>query len=169
MPKKKSQEEDDCKGSKAKKILKEMLLDERIPLDSDQMDPKTAFSQHPDFATVKYETFRDGLRCLHNKIIDDKKRAASDSEGLADFRRLFPAKEYDHRGLPRWEGSEAERLLKLDMESEDKRKMKPMDLYNSRPDYHTFYPLDIFRKHIYQEIDSRKFKQYLRDKNAKES
>ena len=56
----------------------------------------------------------------------------------------------------RWEGSEAERLLRLDMDEGKHEAMAPRLLYAERREYREF-PLHVFRGHIHQEKRTRKF------------
>ena len=49
-----------------------------------------------------------------------------------------------------WHGSEAEQLLRDDVEEGRHKEKKPRELYLTRPQYQQF-DINIFRKHIYQE------------------
>ena len=55
---------------------------------------------------------------------------------------------------PRWDGSEAARLLKLDIEAGEHLKLTPVKLHEKRVEYKAL-PLHVFRDHIYQEKRSR--------------
>lgn len=60
----------------------------------------------------------------------------------------------DSRGYPRWDGSSAQRLLKLDVTAGAHMIMKPQVLQSTRDEYKPF-PLKVFIDHIYQEKKSR--------------
>jgi hypothetical protein len=75
--------------------------------------------------------------------------ASSDSAALAHDRHIYPKKTHNHRGEPRWEGSEAERLLKLDIDKGKNKSLKPIDIHHSRNEY-KMYSLTVFWKHIDQ-------------------
>jgi hypothetical protein len=60
---------------------------------------------------------------------------------------------------PRFGGSEAERLLKLDVSNGEHKKMKPKELKLTRPEYEPFPPC-VFAKHIHQELRERRAKSY---------
>jgi hypothetical protein len=95
---------------------------------------------------------------VYAQIWEDLKIAeALDSAALAHDRRIHPKAANNHRGEPRWEGSDAERLLRQDMDEGKHKTMKPQLLYNMRNEYYENYPLKIFREHIYQEEKRRKF------------
>ena len=163
---KKKEKELEWKNSKAKKLLWKDLMNEDIPLDAHEMSPEDVYLQRPEFSDFPYEQFRDRLNYLRKRIIEDKKLSASDSAALAHDRRIHPKKATNHRGEPRWEGSEAERLLKLDMDNKKHEVMKPKKLHQSRKEYYENYPLSVFRGHIYQEEKSRKFMAYWKAKQA---
>jgi hypothetical protein len=165
MPKKKQNEEDPWKNSKAKKLLTQDLISGEIPLDSDDMQPMIVYHQRPEFIDFEYTRFRDRLRELRNQIIEKTARAASDSAAHARDRQIYPKPTHNHRGEPRWEGSEAERLLRVDMDENKHKNMKPMELYNTREEYYDNYKLVVFRKHIDQEERCRKFLVYWAKKN----
>ena len=57
---------------------------------------------------------------------------------------------------PEWEGSDAQKLLKKDMEDGRHETMQPMELWETRDTY-LLFPLDVFRDHIYQEIRTNKY------------
>jgi hypothetical protein len=65
------------------------------------------------------------------------------------------------QGYPVWAGSEAARLLKIDVDNGRHLTMKPRELYalDDRPEYR-IWPLKVFRKHIHQEVRSRKTQAY---------
>jgi hypothetical protein len=56
-----------------------------------------------------------------------------------------------HRGEPRWEGSQAKRLLTCDINNGKHETLMPQALYNTQKEYKD-YPLTMFWKHIYQEV-----------------
>lgn len=163
MPKKK---EITWKDSEAKRLLIKDLTSGNIPLDPKEMEPAQVYLQRPEFASFAYEHFRDRLRDLRAQIRASKHCASSDSAALAHDRRIYPKKTHNHRGEPRWEGSEAERLLKQDMDEGKNKTLKPIDLHQSRKEY-KLYPLTVFRKHIDQEERRRKYIAYCRARAAK--
>jgi hypothetical protein len=153
------------KDSDAKKLLYQDLISGLIPLED--MEPRVVYLQRPEFADFEISHFRDRLRDLRRQITDKNNSAASDSAALARDRLIYPKKTHNHRGEPRWEGSEAERLLRLDMDDGKHNRMKPMDLYNSREEYYANYPLAVFRGHINQEDKRRKYIAYRSSKSNK--
>ena len=64
---------------------------------------------------------------------------------------------------PRWDGSESQRLLKLDVNDGMHKRMVPCKLRDTRNEYR-FFPLDVLGKHIHQEVRSRRETAYWLDK-----
>ena len=83
-------------------------------------------------------------------------RCATDASALTRDRQLRPQATHDSNGVPRWEGSDAEGLLKEDITNGLHNQMAPQALYRTRAEYQVF-TLDQFRGHIYQENKRRKF------------
>lgn len=158
----KVEEGEPWKGSKAKELLQEDLVSGKIPLDATEMGPQVVYCQRTEFADIEYTKFRDRLRDLRKKIKQENAFASYDAAALARDRKIYPKAEHNHRGEPRWEGSEAERLLRLDMDEGKHKIMKPIKLYHSRSEYNENYPLTVFRKHIGQEEQLRKYIEYRR-------
>jgi hypothetical protein len=153
------------KGSKARDLLEKDLISGDIPLDVDVMDAKEVYLQRPEFANFEYAQFRERLRYLRNQIKEKKDSATSASAALSRDRQIYPKASHNHRGEPRWEGSEMERLLRLDMDDGKDKSLKPIDLYQSRKEYSENYTLSVFRKHIDQEQRRRKMLAYYATKN----
>ena len=156
-------------NSKAKKLLEKDLISGAIPLDRSDMEPSDVYLQRPEFADIEYGRFRARLLALRNQIKEKNDHAASDSASLTRDRHIHPKASHNHRGEPRWEGSETERLLRLDMDEGKHENMKPIDLYQTREEYYDNFPLKVFRKHIDQEKRRRKFLAYHAAKNSKHS
>ncbi len=160
MPPKKK-DELKWRNSSAKRLLEKDLINGDIPINSaDGMEPEVVYLQRPEFADFELAHFKARLRDLRRLIKDKRDTSASDSAALARDRQIYPKAAYNHRGEPRWEASEAERLLRLDMDVGKHTTMTPFDLYCSRSEYSDNYPLTVFRKHIDQEERRRKMLSY---------
>lgn len=120
-----------------------------------------------DFATAKTK------RALYGKMTDDQfksrlvgmrkivekalERAAEDEAALEADLILRPRKTTNHRGEPEWHSSDAKSLLRTDMDAKLHEKMSPMELWETRDEYKKFW-LSTFRGHIYQEVQTRKWR-----------
>ncbi len=62
--------------------------------------------------------------------------------------------------------SEAQRLLKLDIEAGKHTEMSKTDLHESKIEYYENYPLDAFRDKIYQELRTAKYLHTCRERGV---
>jgi hypothetical protein len=60
----------------------------------------------------------------------------------------------NNKPYPRWGGTVAEDLLKIDIDEGKHETMKPRELQATRPEY-SLYPLKVFRDHVQQERRAR--------------
>ena len=141
------------KDSRARRLLEEDLISGEIPLDPEEMDARTAY--YPEFADHTYEQFRDRLRDARARGLKDKSHAISDEAVMEQDGLLYPKRTHNDRGVPRWDGSDAQRLLKQDF-NEGNHLVEPKVLHQSREEYKKF-PLQVFRGHIDQEKRLRKW------------
>jgi hypothetical protein len=145
------------KHSIAKKLLEEDLCAGKIPLESDEMTSKEVYLQRPEFSEFcEYKDFPRHLRELRKQISRKNERASIAAAAVSHDRRIYPKEVASITGKVRWEGSEAERLLRLDMDEGKHEAMAPRLLYAERREYREF-PLHVFRGHIHQEKRTRKF------------
>ena len=129
--------------------------------------PKKVYEMHVEYKQYKYDRFRSNLNNLRASVKKHQARADSDSADLEHDMRLHPPVTVNPRGCQRWEGSDAERLLK-----EDRVKVraglvearKPRELHQSRPEFQAF-PLTVFRDHIYQEDRDVRARSYWLNKS----
>jgi hypothetical protein len=150
------------RDSEAKKHL---LQDLDIGLITDDMDPRVAYNRRPEFQEFEFRTFRDRLRDYQKKKAEKGLRAYSERQEMHDDLRNHVPQTHDHRGIPRWEGSEAQRLLAIDVEAGTDRSMTPLELWRTKPAYQAF-DKDVFRGHIYQERRRQKFLKWLDTKDS---
>ena len=130
---------------KAKPILQELYLSNRI---TDSMKPSEVLGKFPEFKAVPYKNFCDNFRRLKNSIKAHKARALEEMDMLQmDLGIYTLAKDKDEL----WDGSEAQRLLKEDVENNRHIGIKPKALRLTRIQYQKF-ELKQFRDHLTQEI-----------------
>ena len=137
--------------SGAKKLLTTDILDGKVTAG---MKPKDVYSMHEEYKPYKYENFRNNLLALHKSLQKLQGFADADSVALAHDLQVRPRAANNPRGYPRWERSEAERLLKIDIDESKHLTMKPKELHQKRKEYQEF-PLEVFRDHIYEEVRKR--------------
>ena len=149
MPKEKKEA---WKDSKAKALLRSGILSGEI---TDTMTPKEVFNLHPEeHGKWNYRNWSASLSRLRNAIAREKSRMTQNLVAYAHDIAVVKSRRRETDQVP-WHRSPAYRLLKQDIDEGKHKKMRPRDLYRSRPEYFEHFELKVFRKHVYQEVDSR--------------
>jgi len=163
--------------SRAKKLLTADLLNEdnNVPLypiddevqdyfdDESLLTNLEIYNSRPEFLLYKWENFQTNLSNLREKIIQDKDMADADQAAFNQYRQAHPRPTTNHRGEPFWDRSEAQRLLRMDMDEGKHRQMKPSQLRQTRPVFEE-HGVIAFGKKICQEKRRRKYIAYLQSK-----
>lgn len=130
------------------------------------MDPKDVYKMRPEYKQYDQDRFCANVKALRERIDKYQAKADADSRALAHDRILHPPPATNHKGYPRWCDSDAERLLKQDMDAGKHLTMKPKDLRKTRSEYLAFPP-KTFRDHIHQESRNRRETPYWLAQNAR--
>jgi hypothetical protein len=144
-------------SSDGKKLLIKDLCSGAIPIRGG--DIAAIYNTRPQFGgddANRFRLFAARLRNARKNVEDGQLRAASEAAALRHDRDLYPIRDVDDRNLPRWQGSQAQQLLKAYVSNGKHERMKPSALYITQ-DAYQIYSLDVFRGHIYQEQKLRKF------------
>jgi hypothetical protein len=146
------------KGPTPWDIAKPLLEAEYISGEiTDEMEPWEVYLSKDEYMAVeKYENFRSNFACLKNTIRKHWNRSVDDDEGLQRDMIIHKLAR-DAEGC--WEGSEAQRLLKSDMEANKHKTQKPRFLWAERGEYKEFTK-KVFRDHIYQDERSKRSTNY---------
>jgi hypothetical protein len=131
------------------------------------MAPRIVYSMREEYKQVEYHQFRTNLNSLRKSLKAVNDRAIVDSAAVAHDQQQLMHHRYNAARQHRWNGSEAQRLLKLDVNDEKHCIMLPHELRMTRDEYKAF-PLDVFRKHIHQEVRSRKETAYWQVRRSQE-
>lgn len=153
--------------SKAKKQLVDDLLNGHVPLDSAKMKAEEVYNlanRHELFHQFPYTNFRTNLNTLRKSHLEMYSFAAADLEALLQDRSLHPKKDTDRRGKPVWDGSLAQRALRLDVRAARDEELGFKALYKSNPAYQVF-DRSTFRAHIGQEKRRELLIAHLKTKN----
>jgi hypothetical protein len=119
------------------------------------MKPKEVHNMNPRIhGEWKYTNWSNNFRTLQRSIYRDRARMARDARAYGQTIAIARAINPPPVDPPLWHLSDAPDLLKQDINDNKHLEMKPKELHQSRPEYMVF-PLTQFRKHIYQEKDSR--------------
>ena len=154
-------------NSAAKAYLQDCLEDGVIPMNfREGKNPKQAAKMvwdehcagHAAFEGMVFNSiFKRRLESIAKNHNSKKARAADDLKAFKQYRAKYPIRSHNDFGMPRWEGSEAERLMKQDMKEGKHAGLKPHQFRATRPAVFGVIPLPIFRDHIYQELKLWKF------------
>jgi hypothetical protein len=155
------------KDSLAKRLLENDLKMGIIPLSSEEMGPREVYIHRPEFSEFPYTNFQSNLRSLRKTIQEKHNSSEYDAAAILHDRQIHPKAVVNRNGKQRWEGSDAEFLLRQDIDNKFHLVMEPNALYNTRHEYKDNFSLTVFRKHIDQEVRRRKFISYLEDKDTK--
>ena len=143
-----------------RQLLLNALINKEIPTDYKLMGPLDVWNKYCDldmFEGMEYDaTFKRRLLSLRKQVQEGTQRAEADLISFNVAKKNHPPPQHNHRGEPQWSGSEAQRLLKMDMDNKRHFDLKPEHLWNSRPEYGKF-DLSTFRDHLWQEHKTRKY------------
>jgi len=119
------------------------------------------YSSRPEYAAAQpnFNAFAGNFYRLRKWIAKHQERADEDAAALAHDVLENPRAMMDPRGYPRWDQSDAFKLLKQDIADGKQDEMAPQQLHQSRDEYKDF-PLEVFRNHIYQELREIREKAY---------
>lgn len=139
--------------SESKALLRSGILSGAI---TSRMKPKEVYDMNPRIhGAWTYINWSNNLRNLRLAIVRDRGRMARDAIAYGQTfpiaRAILPQSTADR---PVWHLTAAPQLLKQDIDDNKHKQMPPRELHQTRPEYQLF-PLSQFRKHIYQEADSR--------------
>jgi hypothetical protein len=149
--------------SKARDLLYKDLVDGNIPRQAvdehgrSTMRLEDIFQMHPEYKLYDREKLSSRLSNLRKMFDECMLRAEIDQEAFEKYRQNHQPSLFSHKGYPEWQGSEAQRLLKLDIEAGKHTQMSKTDLHESNIEYYENFPLDVFRDKVYQEIRTGKY------------
>ena len=124
--------------------------------DIHQMLPEEVYKSCELYHEYKKANFKSNLRRL--KAATQKKNAHIEFDRQA-VDKLPKRPMVTNAGHPFWDGSDAQRILKLGLLNGEYQGMKPMDVYNQNNKFKKF-PLHIFRNHFYKAQASKKSSAY---------
>ena len=151
-----------------RKFLLDLLVNDKIPVEWRKMGPFDVWNTYCDhnvFKGMEYDAaFRRRLLALRKQVGEGRDRAAEDLMAFNIAKANYPPPERNHRNEPQWNGSEAQRLLEMDMNNKLHFDLKPHDLWESRQEYQEFH-LETFRDHIHSADRTRKYLETLKSRD----
>ena len=140
----------------ARKLLEQDIMNGVIPLTNAEMSARVVHGLRPEFTQLPYDSFPRRLQALRTACKAKLDRGITDAAAFEHDRKFDQRPTFASLGLPRWEGSDAQRLLKADITEGVHLHMTPYELHGTRDEYKVF-SLTVFRGHIHQEVKRRKF------------
>lgn len=135
------------------------------------LDTREIFLTRPEYKMYGFKNFYSRLSSLRAQLDSSNSQASNDSKAFAKYVKNYPPKDLSCRGYPHWEGSKAQTQLKLDVDNglHTNPHVTPMKMWTDqdKPEYRDF-PQAVFRGHLYQEIRTRKYHNYLEEKEKEE-
>ena len=161
---------DEWAKSPARDKLYEMLCAGLIPADMKPKEVYLTYLKHlPEFAPFQDYTalkFSGKIGPARKRATRKSDRAAEDLSYYEHDRAIFPAPLTDTKGYPMWQKSTAQEKLRKalrEVEGGKREYKKPRFLYLEEPEWQE-YPLEIFRKRIYQELKFERRAAWLLEK-----
>jgi hypothetical protein len=156
--------------SKARGLLFKDLRDGNIPREAldehkkSTMKLEDIFQMHPEYKLYDRTKFSGRLSELRRVYDELMFRAEIDQEAFDQYGRNHQPSLFSHKGYPEWQGSEAQILLKGDIEEGKHTRMSKSDLHESNSEYYENYPLGAFRDKLDQELRTAKYLHTCREK-----
>ena len=157
---------DGWKGSEAKQILLQLLLDDKSFIHRQTDDH--VYESHACFQEFDRSYFKRNLKNLRKSAKHTLKLIKKEEEDYQQDLLHFPRAAMTSKGYPRWDTHRSSVLLHDDVKSGLASALKPAQLRSTRVEYQAFPP-KVFRGHIYQEIRHQKEGDYWIPKRNREA
>jgi hypothetical protein len=142
-----------------KKAPKWQYSDAKMQLERDILNgktdgktPKEVYEMHAEYKQYELKNFGPNFNRLKKTLQGLQDRADEDEVAFLHDEALNLRA--NNKPYPRWGGTVAEGLLKIDIDTGKHETMKPRELHATRPEY-SLYPLKVFRDHVQQERRAR--------------
>ena len=141
-------------------VAKQLLTQDILQGRTNGKQLQEVHEMRAEYRQYDYDKFKTNFRNLKDTLQKNQKSAIEDAMSLMHDKLLHVGAGRD-KPYPRWQGSAAERLLKLDIDRGLHKRLLPHELraHKDRAEYRKF-PLKVFRDHIYQELQNRKERSY---------
>jgi hypothetical protein len=154
------------KKSKAKALLRNDFVTGELPLNADELTAEQIFETRAEYSATEWRLFPERLIAIRKATAERMEEAKDDEAAFAHDRLMYPEVEFEIDGSYKWHGSEAEELIKEDVQKiiEEGRKndpnVTPTNLWLERIEYQLFHP-DKFANHFYQAFKRVKFDNFV--------
>ena len=163
---KEEEETEEWRNSRSKALLRTELLSGQI---TSEMKPLQIYNRNPEIhgaGNWTYTNWANNLRTLRKGIERDRNRMLEDVRAYAEDLDTLDSIGRGHKHHTPFFKTPAYKLLKEDIDKEQHLEKKPSQLHQTREEYK---PMELtkFRKHIYQEKDSRAKREIRFEKKKK--
>ena len=100
------------RNSVARQLLEQDIMNGRIPLTNAEMTARVVHSLRPEFLQLPFASFPRRLQALRASCKDRLDRGINDAAAYEHNLQFDQRPTFATLGLPRWEGSDAQRLFK---------------------------------------------------------
>ena len=127
--------------SSAKHLIVQDMMDGLVPYDRPIRNVQhlfdTMYAHQPEFANFPFdeERYKARIGRIQKAVRRLKWAADYDKKCLAEARAMFPKQTHGPTGVILWDGSEADKCLREDMENGKHLQMKPSELHATRDCY----------------------------------
>lgn len=134
---------------------------------TEEMTPKQVYDgpNKEEHNKWPYNNWSASLARLRAAIARDKSRMMVDVSNYSHDLAIVKSTRQPGNKTP-WHRTECPKLLKQDVNEGQHLKLTPVQFHQSRDEYKDFN-LSVFRKHIYQEVDSRPKRDFRWEKKKK--
>jgi len=134
------------------------VVDISLPND---LDVEMVYLMRPEYAAFDHKKFPARLAALRKNAGKSSSRAHEDENRFKAFVSKHTASVFSYKGYGQWQGSDAQKLLRIDIRENKHHMMRKRDLYGSRAEYYDNFPLKAFRDFVNQEVKTGKWKHTL--------
>ena len=151
--------------SAAKHVLRQWFRDSIISISFENKEIEQIWKDHckdhAAFKKMKFdEAFIRRIKSVRDDHVKKVKRCEEDLKAYTAAKLNHPTPQFNHRGEPQWNGSEAQKQLKELIASGGHIEKEPKELWAGNTEFRK-YLLKSFRDHIYQEQRLQKFNRYV--------
>lgn len=133
----------------------------------DDTDAEDAWTARNVYSAIKpFDLWKSRYNSMVKMVKEGQAKAAEDAFDLFSDRLVHPRAKFNSRGEPEWVEHEAKELLAIDMDEGLHKKLTKQELYQTRLQYQEF-TLETFRGHVYQEEQTRKWRDQWTDGKKK--
>ena len=134
-------------------------------------DYAAVYAMHAEYLEWDFEKFSCRLAGIQKIIKKNIGRASDDEAAFDKFVENNPVSIHSHKGYIQWKGSDAQKLVKKDIDNgvlatytKENYKFPKMEYWLTRKEFNVEFPLQVFCDKIRQEICTKKYLHTMKKK-----